>query len=217
MRVIQRLVAFTVALVVAGADAFANPAGPNDFFEKNFVTGESPTVQQIKPTPSIAIPGVPEGVAVPAHSFLPPVAANGAPSQGGEQRREPRMRVTVYVSSKDKAHFETVAKRAFWLFDHNRYVWVSQIFHLGDYHNVSDTIKEDAKSRHMHIVGVNGMPPNIAATDSPTWVLRDKNGEHIVEGVFDIDKCIDKDGLYRAPERSMFEPEPTATVVVQGF
>jgi hypothetical protein len=127
------------------------------------------------------------------------------------------MRIVLYVSSKDKRHFEEVMRSAFKVASKYPSVIMAEVYHIGDYRNVSDSIKEQAAARKIFMAAIQQPPPHLNIETSPSWVLRDDKGVHIVEGVVAIDKCIDSNGVYRAPERSMFEEPPTPTIGVKSF
>jgi hypothetical protein len=99
----------------------------------------------------------------------------------------------------------------------NRNVRLTEIFHIGDYRNVPPSIESDAKAKGIILTGIASVPSIWPVTDSPVWVLRDSTGEHIVEGLLQIERCITPQGEYREPERSMFEPPATPTIGVKSF
>jgi len=127
------------------------------------------------------------------------------------------MRVILYVSSKDKGHFEEVMRAAFKVTSKNPSVIITEVYHIGDHRNVSESIKQQAAARKIYMAAMQQPPKHLNIESSPSWVLREPRAMHIVEGVVAIDKCIDSNGGYRAPERSMFEEPASPTIGVKSF
>lgn len=210
-----------VAAVVATAPALsvAQSGAPGTFYEKNFagapkLGGESVNAPLDLPSQKRMESNNPnQAVAVR------PSAATGAQSSSEKSKSATRlrMRVSLYVSSKDKPHFETVVRKAFGLAEKNPGVIVTEIVHVGDYHNVSASIQEEIGAKKIFFASMVQVPTRYNVRDSPTWILRDAQGEHIVEGVVAIERCISPQGEYREPERSLFEVAPTPTMGVKNF
>lgn len=210
----RSLLCCVTVLLAPGFDVFAAPSQPKDFFDKNFVTGERPNP---RPTPTQSTQPVQQNIVVP-ENVQNPIASNVAAMQQALLQQDVRKaRATLYVNSLDKAHLENVMKKVVRLAERDSKVRVSEVFHIGDYRNVSQAMKDDMARFKIFFGAMPVVPPHLQATDSPTWVITDKGGVHIVEGILDIDKCIDRNGQYQQPERSMFEPTPAPTIGMEGF
>jgi hypothetical protein len=129
------------------------------------------------------------------------------------------MQVYLYVNSKDKAHFNTAFRKALKLQDLNRYAVVRLIAHIGDYRNVTDEMKQQAAAKKILLVASPMVPGDLGVTESPTWILDDGQTQHIVEGLMNPESCIDSQGAYREPEKSIFESKdtPAPAAKVEGF
>jgi hypothetical protein len=205
-----------LAALVSWDVAYGQSSSPGTFYEKGYagspkIGGESLSNPQA-PTPPLPRKGV-TSPSRPPSSATPPQKA-GQPT-GNNQ--EYRMRVILYVSSKDKRHFEEVMRTAFKVATKHPSVLMAEVYHIGDYRNVPDSIKEQAAARKIFMAAIQQPPKHLNIESSPAWVLRDGKGIHIVEGITSVDKCIDSNGEYRAPERSMFEEPPTPTIGVKSF
>lgn len=220
---VNRIVYCLLSQILVAAPVYAQPDQPRAFYEKNYAEAPQVGGETIKGS-QVTAPRAPSsgsGKGRPeAHvqSSAAPVAADGnaaSVSQPGNFRTV--MRVTLYVSSKDKAHFEAVMHKALRLADGNPNARIGAIFHIGDYRNVSPTILQEAKAKKIFVMGLGQVPANLNVTSSPTWFLQNAEGEYVVEGASAIEKFIGRQGEYRVPERSMFEAPPKATVGVQGF
>jgi hypothetical protein len=202
------------------SDAVAGPAQPKEFFEKDYVTGERPKPPPPTPTRAgkVNMPSTDAPQVIPQNG-VNPIASDVAAMQQAllQQGNGRKAHATLYVNSLDKAHFESVMRKVVSFAERDSKMRVTQVFHIGDYRNVSQAIKDDMARNKIFLGAMPVVPPHLQATDSPTWVINDKSGTHIVEGILDIDKCIDKDGQYRQPEPSMFQPEPQPTMGMQGF
>jgi hypothetical protein len=186
------------------------------FFEKDYagspkLRGDS-LPEQHAYTPAAAPKAVVQAPQQP--SAGPPPQQSGPPSG---QEKQFRMRVTLYVSSKDKRHLEEAMRTAFKVAAKNPNVVMAEVYHIGDYRNVSETTKQEAAARKIFMMAIQQPPKNLNIVSSPAWVLRDRTGIHIVEGIQEIDKCIDLTGEYKEPKGSMFQEPPTPTIGVKSF
>lgn len=145
-----------------------------------------------------------------------PTGATGGAAFGAEA---PKMQVFLYVNSKDKSHFYTAFRKALKLQELNRYAVVRMIAHVGDYRNVTDEMKQQAAAKKILFFASPMVPADLGVTESPTWVLDDGQTQHIVEGLMNPEACIDSQGAYREPEKSIFEPKdtPAPAAKVEGF
>lgn len=196
--------------------AYSQSHSVGAFFEKDYagapkLRGDSLPEQQAY-TP-VAGPKMGAQAAQQAPAAALPQA--GAPPSGQNQKY--RMRVTLYVSSKDKRHFEEVMRTAFKVAGKHPSVVMAEVYHVGDYRIVSEAIKQQAAARNIFMTAIQQPPKNLNVISSPAWVLRDGRGIHIVEGIVEIDKCIDLNGDYREPQGSMFQEPATPTVGVKSF
>ena len=213
------LLCFAVMLTVPPSLSVAQSGVPGNFYEKNFADSPKLGVESVK-----APMGLPSQKRVESNNpnqavAVRPSSATGAQSSSEKSKSATRlrMRVSLYVSSKDKPHFETVVRKALGLAEKNPGVIVTEIIHVGDYHNVSASIQEEIVAKKIFFASMVQVPTRYNVQDSPTWILRDAQGEHIVEGVVAIERCIGPQGEYREPERSMFEVAPTPTMGVKSF
>ena len=129
----------------------------------------------------------------------------------------PGVSIILYVNSADKTHFESVVNRAISLRDKDPRFRLSAIFHVGDYQNVSEALKEALRKRAIHLEGLSHMPTTIGAETSPLWLIRTPDVDHLVEGPIQIERCLDEMGEYRDPESSTEPPMPSATAGVKQF
>jgi hypothetical protein len=192
---------------------------PGNFYEKNFADSPKLGVESVKAPLDLAPQERVESSNPNQAVAVRPSAVTGAQSSSEKSKSATRlrMRVSLYVSSKDKPHFETVVRKALGLAEKNPGVIVTEIIHIGDYHNVSASIQDEIKAKKIFFASMVQVPTRYNVQDSPTWILRDAQGEHIVEGVVAIERCISPQGEYREPERSMFEVAPTPTMGVKSF
>jgi hypothetical protein len=140
-----------------------------------------------------------------------------SPASGSETQASPLMpgiSISLYVNSADKEHFETVLKRAIYLRDTDPRVRLTSVFHIGDYRNVSPEVEEALRKRAIYFSGIVSTPKSIAASTSPTWVIRTPSSDHIIEGPIPIEDCFDRVGGYQEPRarRSRVAASPTARV-----
>ena len=212
---------FCVAAVVATAPALcvAQSGAPGTFYEKNFAGAPKLGDESMKAPLDLAPQERVESSNPSKAVAVRPSSATGARTSSEKSKSETRlrMRVSLYVSSKDKPHFETVVRKALGLAEKNPGVIVTEIIHIGDYHNVSASIQDEIKAKNIFFASMVQVPKRYNVQDSPTWILRDAQGEHVVEGVVAIERCISPQGEYREPERSMFEVAPTPTMGVKSF
>jgi len=128
-----------------------------------------------------------------------------------------RTRITLYVSSSDKKHFEEVMRVAFNVARTSPGVLMAEVYHIGDYRNVTDVIKNEAATRKIFMAPLVQPPKELNLVSSPAWVLRDGTGVHIVEGLRSIERCIAATGEYQEPEREMSTEHVTPTVGIKSF
>lgn len=191
---------------------------PNGFYQKDFagapkVGGEAMVAPEkargVSNTPASA-----QGQSVPnnnkAEKPLTPLRAVG-------KTGEAKAILTLYVSSQSRGHFESAVRKAFRLAESNRNVRLGGIYHIGDYRNVSPSIQSDAKAKGVLLLGMQQVPAMWGVKDSPAWILRDSTGEHIIEGLLNIERCVSPQGEYREPEASIFEAAATPTMGVKNF
>lgn len=204
-------VTYFVAITVAQIP-FAHSQAPKDFFDRGYANAPRVDGEHLQGEPSSGSQQSSAGkVSVrPPGGGVPKVS--GTPQQGAAA-----MRVVLYVSSKDKRHFEAAVRKAFQLAQKNQKVVVSEIYHIGDYRNVSDEITNEAKARKIFITALPQVPPYLNVESSPAWLLRDVQGEHIVEGFLAIESCVSPEGLYQEPQRALVEEAATPTVGVKAF
>ena len=213
------LLCFAVMLTAPPSLSVAQSGVPGNFYEKNFAGAPKLGDESVK-APLVLAPQKPVESNNPNQAVaVRPSSATGAQSSSEKSKSATRlrMRVSLYVSSKDKPHFETVVRKALGLAEKNPGVIVTEIIHVGDYHNVSASIQEEIVAKKIFFASMVQVPTRYNVQDSPTWILRDAQGEHIVEGVVAIERCIGPQGEYREPERSMFEVAPTPTMGVKSF
>lgn len=199
--------------------SLAQSGAPGTFYEKNFADAPKLGVESVKaPVDMPQQRQVESKNPNQAPALQPASVANGknGPQKSASAARS-RMRVSLYVSSKDKHHFETVVRKALGLAEKNPGVVVTEIIHVGDYRNVSAAIQDEIRAKQIFFASMVQVPKRYNVQDSPAWILRDAQGEHIVEGVVAIERCISPQGEYREPERSMFEAAPKPTIGVKSF
>ena len=192
----------------------SHPVGA--FFEKGYAG--APQVQgSVMQKPQAAAPLAPPKGMVPAAQQLQQGNApqNGAPPS--VQAQQYRMRVTLYVSSKDKRHLNEVMRTAFKVAEKNPSVVMAEVYHIGDYRNVPESLQQEAAARKIFMAAIQQPPKNLNIISSPAWVLRDNRGLHIVEGIVAIDKCIGLNGEYKEPQGSMFQEPATPTIGMKSF
>lgn len=207
-----------IVLAVFSYEALGEPARPDDFYQKNFA--EAPKVGG----ETMAAPESAHTAAKGGHqrehsgqSVISRQEGRAVPSQEGGKPAEIRTILSLYVSSQTKGHFETAVRKAFRIAETNRNIKLAEIYHIGDYRNVSPSIDSEAKAKGIVLVGLSQVPSIWPVKDSPVWILRDGNGEHVVEGLMQIERCITPQGEYTEPERSMFEAPATPTIGVKSF
>jgi hypothetical protein len=144
-----------------------------------------------------------------------PEISLAAPPSAETQRY--RMRIALYVSSMDEKHLNDVLRTAFKVAEKYPSVVMAEIYHIGDYRHVSESLQREAAARKIFMTAIHQPPKNLNLITSPAWVLRDSQGIHIVEGVIAIDKCIDENGEYREPQGYMFQQPATPTIGVKSF
>lgn len=206
-------------LAMAPSLSLAQSGAPGTFYEKNYADAPKLGVESVKAPMDMPPPKQVEST----NPNQPPAvqSSSGMNGKSASQRDSSvarlRMRVSLYVSSKDKHHFETVVRKALSLAEKNPGVVVTEILHVGDYRNVSPAIQDEIKAKKIFFASMVQVPKRYNVQDSPAWILRDAQGEHIVEGLVAIERCIGPQGEYKAPERSMFEVAPTPTMGVKSF
>lgn len=205
------------ALVMSSASsAVSQPQQTRDFYERNYA--EAPNVageRQQAPESAAGARNPQAGSRNVSGTAAPQGSVQGISSATDA----PKMQVYLYVNSKDKAHFYTAFRKALKLQELNRYAAVRMIAHVGDYRNVTDEMKQQAATKKILLVPSPMVPADLGVTESPTWVLDDGQTQHIVEGLMNPESCIDAQGAYREPEKSIFESDhtPVPTAKVEGF
>lgn len=116
--------------------------------------------------------------------------------------------VMLVVNSKDEAHLNTVIKKALSLVS-SQAIFMSAIFHIGDYRTLSPTHKEMLQRLTIMYVPAAMAPFVQDARVSPTWVFFTKDGIRVVEGVMNVEKFIAASGEYRDPEKVDAVSAPT--------
>jgi hypothetical protein len=147
------------------------------------------------------------------------VAASSSSSEAAQsaQLLPYRTRITLYVASSDKKHFEEVMRIAFKVARGAPGVVMAEVYHIGDYRNVSDAIKNEAAARKIFMAPLVQPPKDLNLVSSPAWVMRDSTGVHIVEGLRSIERCIGPSGEYKEPEREIATEHATPTVGIKSF
>lgn len=211
-------VTYFVAITVAHIP-FAHSQAPKDFFDRGYANAPRVDGEQLQGDQSSGSQQSSAGSVSGRHPAggRPNTNSQGPKVSGPPQQGAAAMRVVLYVSSKDKRHFEAVVRKAFQLAQKNQKIVVSEIYHIGDYRNVSDEITNEAKARKIFIAALPQVPPYLNVESSPAWLLRDAGGEHIVEGFLAIESCVSPEGLYQEPQRALVEEAATPTVGVKAF
>lgn len=219
--VFTNILGLFIAVVVATVPtlSFAQSGSPETFYEKNFADAPKLGVESVKAP--LEVPGGQQVDSSGANHVSTAQGSSASKSTTSSEKQRaaprPRMRVSLYVSSKDKHHFETVVRKALGLAEKHPGVFVTEIIHVGDYRNVSASLKDEINAKKIFFASMVQVPKRYNVQDSPMWILRDAQGEHIVEGVTAIERCITPQGEYREPERSMFEVAPKPTMGVKSF
>ncbi len=207
-----------IALAVSSHTALGEPGRPDAFYQKNFA--DAPKVGgEVMAAPESANTAAKDGQQRQHSGQSATTKQEGKaplPQEGGKPA-EVRMILSLYVSSQTKGHFETAVREAFRVAETNRNIKLAEIYHVGDYRNVSPSIESEATAKGIVLVGLSQVPSIWPVKDSPVWILRDGNGEHVVEGLMQIERCITPQGEYKEPERSMFEAPATPTIGVKSF
>lgn len=207
-----------IFLVMSVHDAFGEPGGPDAFYQKNFADAPKVSGEAMMPRES---PRVVRKDSSPRESSGQPASSKGEgrvpPALESGKTEEVRTLLSLLVSSQTRGHFESVVRKAFRLAESNRNIKLAEIYHIGDYRNVSPSIEGEARAKGIVLVGLSQVPSIWPVKDSPVWILRDGSGEHIVEGLLQIERCVTPQGDYKEPERSMFEAPATPTIGVKSF
>lgn len=207
-------ITMVVALVMScSSQALCQSQPGAAFYEKNYA--EAPNVAgKRQQAPESSTNGSARSVST---GGSPSTTATSGSTGVGEDA--PKMQVYLYVNSKDKAHFNTAFRKALKLQDLNRYAVVRLIAHVGDYRNVTDEMKQQAAAKKILLVASPMVPTDLGVTESPVWILDDGTSQHIVEGLMNPESCIDSQGAYREPEKSIFESKdtPAPAPKVEGF
>jgi len=212
------LLLVAILLALTSRNASGDPGKPDAFYQKNFADAPQVGGESMAPPESahVATKDRPQRQQSSQAGNSRQDARVDSP-QVGSKAAEIRTIISLYVSSQTKGHFETAVRKAFRVAETNRNIKLAEIYHIGDYRNVSPSIENEAKSRGIVLVGLRQVPSLWQVKDSPVWILRDGNGEHIVEGLMQIERCISSQGDYKEPERSMFEAPATPTIGVKSF
>lgn len=198
--------------------SIGDPSAPNNFYQKNFanapkVGGEA----MVAPEQARVVPTSPQRAVGTSAPIPAKVEGNAAAQKTYGKAGEPKGIVTLYVSSQSRGHFESVVRKAFHLAESNRNIRLGGIYHIGDYRNVPPSVESDAKAKGVVLLGLLQVPPMWSVKDSPVWIIRDSNGEHVVEGLLNIERCVTPQGEYKEPESSMFAAPATPTMGVKNF
>jgi len=148
-----------IVLAVFSYEALGEPARPDDFYQKNFA--EAPKVGgEVMAPPESAhtvTKDAPQQQRSGQSTTTKPEGRAPLSQQGGKPA-EVRAILSLYVSSQTKGHFETAVRKAFRVAETNRNIKIAEIYHIGDYRNVSSSIEGEAKAKGIVLVGLSRIP-----------------------------------------------------------
>lgn len=201
-----------IALSIFGVTlSRAHSQSPKQFYDSGYARAPQVNGEAIAAPPAAGQ----SGGADSKSASSPPVSSE--PHAAAQTPGATRTRVILYVSSKDRRHFELVMRQAFQLSSKRQDVTVAEIYHVGDYRNVSPQILNEAQARKIFLTAVSQVPSRLNVESSPAWILRDSRGEHIVEGFLGIESCVGPKGEYQEPERAIVEAPAGLTTGVKAF
>ena len=219
MRLLGVLGFFMLSVPYIGVEA--QSSSPSGFYQNNYAQAPQVDGQPLSPPrPASHDSQSPSGVPVDVRGPMvgkPPINALSQGQSAPSGAPQKSVGVMLYVSSQDKAHFESMIKEALKVQDRNAHIRVLGVYHIGDYRNVEPWVSDELKKRGIYFSALHQVPPQWNVKTSPLWVLGNIQEEHLIEGPIPIEKCVDKDGKYREPEASMFAAPPTPTGGVKEF
>lgn len=184
------LVALGVGLTIGGRVTLAEPATSREFYDHNYaatVGGQQGAEKGNAPHARAATEREPvESLDVRAGKV------NGSANQG--KRR--RLSVSVYVNSKDSAHFNRTLDEILRLHD-TKTVRITNVSHIGDYRAITDDTQRKLGARDIAVSQVDVPPKDFGITLSPAWCVQTREGIHIVEGASSITSFIDAWGDFK--------------------
>ena len=182
-----KILPLAVATLVLGHEA-ALADDPEQFYKNDYaarpdVRGSSPDIWKYdkKETPAAVAP---QTNATTTESTAP---------KNSKKKRS--ILVFVYVNSLDREHFSKVIKEVLRLHD-ERQASVFGVYHAGLYTSVTSEIGAELATRNIEITQVDGPPEALQSTHSPTWVVKTKEGVHIVEGELSLQAHLDEYGIF---------------------
>jgi hypothetical protein len=178
--------AVIAALIMVHAPALAED--PEQFYKNDYaarpdVRGSSPDIWKYdkKGTPASSS----------TEHNRPPTDAT--PTKKSESKRN--ILVIAYVNSVNSEHFAKVLQEVLRLHD-ERQAFVYGVFHVGLYTAVTREIDADLTSRNIQVAQIDGPPEALQVTQSPTWLIKTKEGVHIVEGEISLRSYFDEFGTF---------------------
>lgn len=194
------LVAMVVGITSGGQETFAEPVASPEFYDHNYAATvggqQGPNKPKIGRERGSAKGITPESVA-PKTSALA-----GVPDRA--KRR--RLAVSVYVNSKDSAHFNRTLDEILRLHD-TKMVRITDVSHIGDYRAITEDVKKKLGARDIVVGQVDVPPEDFGITISPAWCVQTREGLHIVQGFSSIAPFIDAWGDFKASSVEQAAPE----------
>jgi hypothetical protein len=187
------LVALIVGVMSGSEVTLSEPAGSRDFYDHNYAAsvggqqGRS-KLQVSRDRDAVTIKTIESGDSESGK-------ARGAPDRS--KRR--RLWVSVYVNSKDLAHFKRAIDEILRLHD-TKVVRISNVSHIGDYRTVTDDVQKKLAARDIAIGQVEAPPKTLGITMSPAWCVQTREGVHIIEGSPSVEPFIDAWGEFKLHE-----------------
>jgi|LakMenEpi03Aug12_release.lakeMendotaPanAssembly.Ray.scaffolds.fasta_scaffold247090_2 hypothetical protein len=125
-------------------------------------------------------------------------------SEPSTPTRHRKILALLYVNSLVPEHFESSVKEALRLYD-DRQALVYSIYHLGNYQAVSSELTAELNKRHISIEQVSNLPEQLDGLKSPTWILKTRQGVHLVDGFTSLKSLIDEWGEIKITRRDSQE------------
>jgi len=155
----------------------------NDYAARPDVRGSSPDVWKFEKK------GTPSSSATPSDA----TSTGSIPHKDREKKRS--ILVMVYVNSLDAEHFRKVIDEALRLHD-ERQAFIFGVYHAGVYTAITSELEAELSARNINVTQVDGPPKMLQSTQSPTWLIKTKEGVHIVEGETSIRTYFDEFGTF---------------------
>ena len=184
------LVAILVGITSGAQETLAEPEANREFYDHNYAAtvGGQQGPEKVK---------APRERAATKGKAAESLSSRTSKIKGTtDQAKRRRLSISVYVNSKDLAHFNRTLDEILRLHD-TKTVRITDVSHIGDYRAITDDAQKKLRARDIAVSQVDVPPKEFGITLSPAWCVQTREGIHIVEGASSITSFIDAWGDFK--------------------